>query len=828
MDNIKSKFSIKSWAKIAGGKLLLNSADHEEFSEICYDSRIIYNGEETLFIAIDSARNDGHRFIAAAYEKGVRNFLISQKAIEISFQDANLILVEDTLMALHQIAQAHRIQFPNHLISLTGSNGKTIVKEWLRKVLSTKAKTYGNPKSYNSQLGVPIALLGIKNEHQYAIIEAGISKPGEMAKLASLIQPETGIFTNLGSAHDENFNSQKEKLQEKLLLFKTCKNICFCIDQSSVKEAINKEYGHLNLYSWGVHPDASLRILSKNQSQGKTFIQARYQGKLLNLEIPFSDHASVENVMHIWLCALLFELENADIAQAIKQLQPIEMRMELKHAHNNCLLINDSYSADVESLKMALDFASAQQSHPSKTIILSDFQESGMQDDLLYAKIAQLCDQYKINRFIGIGINISRYKHLFTTENNFYDQVEDFLKNTSNANFRNELILLKGARSFKFEKIAEFLQSKNHETVLEINLNALVQNFNYYRSKLKPGVKTMAMVKAFAYGSGSYEIANTLSHHGIDYFSVAFLDEGITLREGGIKVPIMVMSSDVTQAEKLLQYNLEPEVYSLNLLQKLGEYLINNAVNKKLSIHLKLDTGMHRLGFLPEETEALIALLKKYEEWIAVKSIFSHLSSSGKSAYDNFTKQQIQLFTTLASKISSALVIQPMLHILNTSGITRFPDASFDMVRLGIGLYGIDDEFTEQHLKLVGKFTTTITQIKHLKKGESIGYNRNHILSRDSKIAIVAVGYADGLSRAAGNSNFSLTVHDQPAKILGNVCMDMCMIDITDIGQVEEGDTVIIFEHQKQIHNLASIMDTISYEVLTGISSRVKRIYFQE
>jgi len=830
MHNSNPDFSLQSWAKIASGKCYFQFPENVFFKEIVYDSRLIINPKDSVFIALKSKRNDGHQYIEKAIEKGIVNFVVSDLPKPEILKKGNFILVKNTLQALQLLAIEHRNQHKIPVIAITGSNGKTIVKEWLRTIASKDFNLIANPKSFNSQLGVPLSVLKIRKEHRIAIFEAGISQKGEMKMLEAVIQPVIGIFTNIGSAHAENFESLEEKIKEKLQLFKNCQTIIYCSDNEFLANKIETFFQNSKkkLLKWGTTDDAELKIYFKDISTNSCLIKATYQNKPVEINIPFTDFASFENAMHVWLCALYLAVPEEIITTEMQQLQALEMRLELKHALNNCLLINDSYSADIESLKIALEFAVQQKSHDQLTVILSDFQESGLDDAQLYSQIAEMLVQYKVKKVIGVGEKISAQALKFTIDAVFFPNADSLIRNINKLNFRKEIILLKGARSFHFEHIADRLEAKTHDTILEINLSAMLNNLNVYRSLLKPKVKTMAMVKAFSYGSGSYEVANLLEHHGIDYLAVAYVDEGIALREGGIQSPIMVMSTDVEQVDKLISYRLEPEIFSFRILHKMIDYLQKHDDSSVLGVHIKLDTGMHRLGFLSEEMESLIQVLQQNQHVLKVKSIFSHLTSSGDEKADEFTLKQIELFSQMSDKISAALDEKPMKHILNTSGISRFPDAQFDMVRLGIGLYGIGDASEEKRLQLVGRFTSTITQIKKLKKGDSIGYNRKCILKQDSVIATVAVGYADGLQRALGEEKYSLLVHGKAAPIMGSVCMDMCMIDITAIENVAEGDTVLIFENQTHVRKMAEIIQTIPYEILTGISARVKRVYYQE
>jgi alanine racemase len=653
-----------------------------------------------------------------------------------------------------------------------------------------------------------------------------------MGKLQPIINPTIGIFTNIGQAHSENFINLEQKVGEKLKLFTKVKTLIYSPDYPEIQATIIKSQilENIKSFTWSKKQEADLRIKEIfKKKDGFTELNAIYKDKSFAIEIPFNDSASIENAIHCWATMIHLGYSHDIIKERIKLLKPIAMRLELKEGINNCSIINDSYNSDVNSLNIAIDFLNQQSQHDKKTIILSDILQSGLNDSDLYGSIAELLKQKGISRIIGIGQSISKYAGKFELEKLFFSSTADFLKKYSFAEFQNETVLVKGARVFEFEQISQALQQKDHETVLEINLNALVHNLNYYRKKLAPTTKIMAMVKAFSYGSGSFEIANILQYHRIDYLAVAYADEGVELRKAGIKSPIMVMNPDEQSFDAIIKHNLEPEIYNFRSLKLLLEATQVNIIpdNKPVKVHIKVDTGMHRLGIGGDEIDLLIEKLKEIPS-IYVQSVFSHLAASEDPNHDDFTRQQIDSFKVMAEKIQSGTDHHIMKHILNSAGISRFPEAQFDMVRLGISLYGISESTAEQNkLENVSTLRSTISQIKTIKKGCSIGYSRSFVAQQDMKIAVVPVGYADGLNRKLSNGVGNVYIQDKAAPIIGNVCMDMCMVDVTDI-HASEGDDVIIFGKGHTITDLAKTLDTIPYEVLTNISRRVKRVYYQE
>ncbi len=795
------------------------------------DSRKLSNAETSLFFAIKGERHDGHAYLIDLYEKGIRHFVVSiLPKNNLQFTNATFYLVNDTLLALQQLCAFHRKQFNIPVIGITGSNGKTIVKEWLYQLMREDKNIVRSPKSFNSQVGVPLSVWQMAEENNIGIFEAGISKPEEMDLLEAIIQPTIGLITNIGQAHNENFESQKQKVQEKLKLFVHAELLIYCKDYLLVHDEIssNKAFRNLKVFSWSRKLRADLLIGRITKSTADTEIQGVYKNDFIRITIPFIDEASIENAIQCWAMLLYLGYENSLIAQRMRFLSPIAMRLELKEGINNCSIINDSYNSDLGSLAIALDFLNQQKQHPKKTLILSDILQSGRNEETLYKEVAELIHKKGISRLIGIGEGISNQMNQFDTEKVFFRSTEEFLKQFNNSLFRDETILLKGARTFGFEAISKVIQQKAHETILEINLNAIVHNLNYFRSKLKPDTKIMAMVKAFSYGSGSFEIANILQFHRVDFLAVAYADEGIELRKAGITMPIMVMNPEEQSYDAMIQYSLEPEIYSFRVLSLFEDTLKRSEHNAEpIPIHLKLDTGMHRLGFDEDEINELIVRIKN-NKYLIIKSVFSHLAASDESEHDDFTLIQIKKFNAMCEKIKTHFTYPIMKHILNSAGITRFPDAQFEMVRLGIGLYGIGTSTNEQkNLQNVSTLKTSISQIKNIAAHETIGYSRKGVAKRDIQIATVPIGYADGLSRKLSNGKGKMIVKGKVAPIVGNVCMDMCMIDITDIN-ANENDEVIVFGEAYPITEVAKDVGTIAYEILTNVSRRVKRVYYQE
>ena len=824
------KVSIKNIAKQIKGTIKGNES--LSFSSLITDSRAAVNSSDALFIALKSKRNDGHNFIKNLYERGLRCFMISDKKLDTKeFPEACFLIVENTLDGLQSLATYKRSFFKKNVIGITGSNGKTIVKEWLYHLLHKDYSICRSPKSYNSQIGAALSVWGLDGGNTLGIFEAGISKPGEMEKLERIISPETGIITNIRAPHDEDFIDRKQKTKEKLKLFIHSKKLIYCKDHREINYYLkDKIFSSVKKVSWGKNKNASLIILKIKKENNGAIIFAEYKKKKLSISIPFTDDASIENVMHCWLYMLSEGYDNKQLLGKFISLSPVAMRLELKQGVNNCSLINDSYNSDLESLSIALDFLNRQHQHAKKTIILSDIFQSGKKEKDLYAEVAALLKAKRVNRMIGVGNALRRNKNLFSNiERVFFTNTAELLSEVGPEQFYNEAILLKGSRMFEFEQIGTLLQQKSHDTVLQINLNNVIHNLNYYKGVVRPGTGIMGMVKAFSYGSGSYEIASALQHHNVNYLAVAYSDEGVELRKGGIKLPIMVMSPEPQSFNDLVEYNLEPEIFSTRLFDLFAGFIKSHSGKGKGAphIHIKIDTGMHRLGFEEKDFNLLIKKIKKNSH-LQIASVFSHLAASDEKSLTVFTENQIKLFDRLSKKIIGEVQYKILRHLCNSAAAARFPNAHFDMIRLGIGMYGIGAGAEEQKKLLsAGTLQTTISQIKKITLGGSVGYGRKGVIKQPTTIATVPIGYADGYARQFSNGNGCMYINGFRAKTIGNVCMDMCMLDITGI-DAKEGDDVIIFNSAETLNEMAKQRETIPYEILTSISPRVKRIYLEE
>lgn len=782
-----------------------------------------------LFFAIPGVRHNGHRYLPDAYRSGVRDFVVSQHIDPALYPEANILQVPDTLRALQQVAAYHRSRFHLPVVGITGSNGKTIVKEWLAQVLAPQFHTVRSPKSYNSQTGVPLSVWAIHPDHQLAIFEAGISQPEEMEHLAPIIQPTLGIFTNIGPAHREGFPSESAKIAEKMRLFEHCHQLVYCTDHPALQPAITQwlqQSPPRTAWSWSANgrPARIQVMVQVDDSRSHTHLEFSWDAQKTSATIPFSDSASIENAIHCFVAGLALGAEVPPLVREMAQLEPVEMRLELKSGIDGSTLVNDFYNNDLASLRILLQLAVHYAKGKKTTLILSDILQSGQAPEQLYQEVAAALTQ--VDRFIGIGTDIPAIAPYITerTEVFFFPDTSAFLAAVSQFQWQNHLVLIKGARPFAFERIARRLEQKAHQTRLEINLNSLIHNLNVYRSLLKPGVKLMAMVKAAAYGSGSGEVARLLEYHQTDYLGVAYADEGIELRNAGVQAPILVLNPVAAGFDIFQRYQLEPEIFSLEILRRLIEYTGNH---KSLPVHLKLDTGMHRLGFEPKDLPDLIETLRAFPN-IKIASVFTHLSASDNPAHDGFTHRQAATYTAMYEAIAEGIGYRPLRHIVNTGGVVRFPEYHFDMVRLGIGLYGVDAQLSGQ-LQVVNTLKATISQIKHIPPGDSVGYNRNSgILEKPAKIATISIGYADGYLRLAGGGRHRVLVNGQLAPTIGNVCMDMTMIDISGVEGVKPGDEVVIFGQNPTVQALADTLQTIPYEVFTNISDRVKRVYVQE
>ena len=790
------------------------------FDVVSIDSRSLQNGANTLFFALEGKQHDGHDYILELVEKGVCHFVVSKIPTNLP-QQVHFIVVENVLVALQKLAAAHRNLFDIPVIGITGSNGKTIVKEWLYYLLSPEYCITKSPKSYNSQVGVPLSVLALHAQTTLGIFEAGISTTHEMAALQQMIQPSIGILTHIGSAHNEGFASLTEKLSEKLNLFESAKVLIYKKDPQ-VDGLIPAQ---ITPFCWSESDKQATVFVQRQTNAADTVLHMQTQTTQLDCRIPFTDEASIENAINCACTLLYLNYAPAEITQRLSTLFPVEMRLKVKNSIHNSTLIDDSYSADLDSLKIALDFLEHQKNHTKKTLILSDVFQSGLSKEDLYQQVAQLIETHKINRVIGIGSSINRFQSHIKNCTAFASTT-DFLKQIDQLDWGNETILVKGARAFEFEKIVAALEEKTHETVLEINLNALVHNLNYYRAKLAPGTKLMVMVKAFGYGNGGVEIAKLLDHQKVNYLGVAFADEAISLKLAGVQTPIMVMNPESSSFSALIQHQLEPEIYSLKGLRafiKLAEEQQLNA----FPIHLKLDTGMHRLGFIAEQLPEVIGLLNATKS-VRVQSILSHMATSDDLENTRFAQQQIAEFKAQSEQLQTQLGYRVICHLANSSGISNYPEAQFDMVRLGIGLYGISNNPTEQPaLEQVGTLKSVISQIRTIQTGESVGYGRRFVADKPLKIATIPIGYADGISRHWGNGLGYVLIHNQKAAIVGSICMDMLMVNVTDI-PCEEGDRVQLFGDSPTVVEMAQKLNTIPYEIITGISQRVKRIFYRE
>ena len=822
------------------------------------DSRSLCFPEETLFFALRSKRNDGHRYIDDLYRRGVRSFVVEQVP-EHPQEDANYLKVPSTLAALQRLAERHRDEFSIPIVGITGSNGKTMVKEWLYQLLLPSQRIVRSPRSYNSQIGVPLSVWLLNEQTEIGIFEAGISQPGEMMALHDIIQPTVGVLTSLGSAHQENFRSMEEKCLEKLELMHDTTALIYPMDDNTVSRCVRRLHYQGEKIGWS-HTDEQAPFFVKEQTvDAESHITYIYKGEQGDYTIPFIDDASIEDSIICAATALHIGLTPEQLKERMPRLEPVAMRLEVKQGQHGCTLINDSYNSDVNSLDIALDFMSRRPDEQGRrrALILSDIYQSGEQPEELYRQVNELCVKRGVDKLIGIGDEISSQSQTFSVaEKSFFATTDDFLASTAFHQLHDEVILLKGSRRFGFERITELLEQKVHETILEVNLGAVVDNLNYYRSFLKPETKMVCMVKADAYGAGAVEVAKTLQDHRVDYLAVAVADEGVALRRAGITANIMIMNPEMTAFKTMFDYDLEPEVYSFRLL----DALIKAARKEGITgwpVHIKLDTGMHRLGFNVSEIDLLIDRLK-HQQAVIPRSVFSHFVGSDSDEFDEFSARQFQLFDEGSRRLQAAFSHKILRHMDNSAGIEHFPERQMDMCRLGLGLYGVNplseklrvksEEFAtaipspsplgtpegnsslftlHSSLQCVSTLKTTILQLRHVKAGDSIGYSRRTILERDSVIGAIPIGYADGLNRHLGNRHGYCLVNGQRAEYVGNICMDVAMIDVTDI-DCHEGDQVEIFGQHLPVTVLSDTIDTIPYEVLTGVSNRVKRVYYQD
>lgn len=819
------KISSSDIASIVNGQLTGNP--YLQVTDVIIDSRHHHFTEGVAFFAIRGKNHDGHQFIEDLYQKGIRTFIVEELTDKIKNLDgAAIIQTTDSVRALQLLAGYIRKSFRSPVIAITGSAGKTVVKEWLAEVLGLAVPVVRSPKSYNSQTGVPLSLLKIDEKYKYGIFEAGISFPGEMERLREIIDPDIGVITNIGDAHSENFRDIETKAREKLILFKNSSIIIYCRDHKLLHDLIMKQERSSSklLIDWSFsEPEATIFVNKIPHGDKHTQIEIIFRNKKYHFEIPFNDRASVENAITVASVCLALDTDPEIIRKGLASLVSVAMRMEMKSGINNCLLIEDYYNSDPGSLGMALEYLKAQNNRKA-TLVLSDFVQSGRNEQELYGEIAELVSRNGIDKFIGIGPSLAANSSLFKGKSEFYYSTDEFLQRFSPSGFRDEIILLKGARRFEFERIGILLEHQVHQTVLEVNLDAIAHNLNEFRRHLSPGTRIMAMVKAFAYGTGAAEIASQLEYHRVSYLGVAYADEGVELRNAGVTLPVMVMNPDHSAFDLMIKYNLEPEIYNILSFEKFRDIASRHGL-VNYPVHIKIDSGMHRLGFMPDDIEKLADAIKSCET-LKIVSVFSHFAASEDPGYDEFTHKQAEVFLKAAATIREATGYSFLRHICNSSAIIRFPEYHFEMVRPGIGIYGVLD-MTGHDLKPAGRFITRISQIKKIPAGEPVGYGCSDVSDNDRIIAILPVGYADGLNRKLGNRNGNLLIKNRRVPIVGNICMDMCMADITGLDALE-GDEAEIFGLNISINEIADKCGTIPYEILTSIPARVKRIFYRE
>ncbi|GAA4378225.1 bifunctional UDP-N-acetylmuramoyl-tripeptide:D-alanyl-D-alanine ligase/alanine racemase [Hymenobacter koreensis] len=799
------------------------------------DSRRVGVPAGTVFFALRGPHHDGHQYIPELYRRGVRLFVgeVLPPALLAACPEAGFIEVANSLNAIQSLAAAHRRAFTGPVWAVTGSNGKTIVKEWLAQLLSPDELICRSPRSYNSQVGVPLSVWELRPQHTLGIFEAGISEPGEMTRLAAVIQPTLGLFTNLGPAHDAGFASREQKATEKMQLFAGVETLVYCHDHAAVHAAAGQLPASVQRLTWSRHAalGAAVQVqLEPSADPGQTLAHVCYASEQHTFTLPFADEPSVENVLHCLVVLLWRGLVPAEIQRRLQRLHPVAMRLEMKQAIHDCYVLDDTYNNDLTGLDLALDALQRQPRRGRRTLILSDVLESGLPAAELYGRVAQLATQHGVQRLLAVGEAIGQHQALLSAgvaDAQFFPDTESLLRWFHPDQFRQETILVKGARRFEFERVVAAFQQKIHGTVLEVNLDALVHNLNYYRARLQPGTRLMVMVKAFAYGSSSYEVANLLEFHRVDYLAVAYTDEGVQLRESGISLPVMVMNPSPDSFGLLRQYHLEPEIYSF---ARLREYLQAAAAGPLPAVHLKLDTGMHRLGFTETDLPELLALLRQHTTSLRVASVLTHLAGADEEQHNAFSHRQLAAFQRMAAEVEAGLGYAVIKHALNSPGIMRFPEAHYDMVRLGIGLYGVEAAGLDPAgLRPVSNLRTTVSQIKQLPAGETVGYGRRgEAADYPRRIATLAIGYADGYDRRFSRGVGEVLIRGRRAPLVGNVCMDMCMVDVTQIPEAQEGDAAVVFGEGLGLTELASRIGTIPYELLTSVSERVKRVFISE
>ncbi|WP_430971788.1 bifunctional UDP-N-acetylmuramoyl-tripeptide:D-alanyl-D-alanine ligase/alanine racemase [Sunxiuqinia rutila] len=825
-----SQLSIEKIAAVVEGTVLTGSAATTGvISSLSIDSRTLVDPEGCLFFALVGERHDGHRHLLELYEKGVRHFVVSAPPQESdAFQEASFIVVKNTLTALQQLAAFIRNEFQFPVLAITGSNGKTIVKEWLFDLLQQEFRIFRSPKSYNSQVGVPLSIWNMQGDAELGILEAGISKPGEMNKLAGLIRPEIGLFTNIGDAHQENFSSVEEKVGEKLRLFEGANLLVCRRDQELVFKMASEKYAssETRIFSWSTNGLPADLVFTVKSSQTTTQLLFEWEASSYAIPIPFVDEASIENACHCLALICAKGWLSDSVIRGFESLQAVAMRLELKQGVNGCTLINDFYNSDINSLEIALQFLNQQTGFPNqrKTVILSDIKQSGFAPYQLYTEVNRLLQLNRVNQLIGIGSVIQEHQGVFQVPAQFYESTQEFVKQAKTEDYQNEVILLKGAREFRFESVSSLLQKKYHRTQLEISLNTLVENLNAFRAVIKPETRIMVMVKAFSYGSGTVEIARALEYQNVNYLAVAVADEGIELRQAGIETPILVMNPEEHSFDAMIEYRLEPNIYSWEVFRKFNKVAAHSAVSQ-YPVHIKLETGMNRLGFSDAEELAEITNQVQQEGILRVRSVFSHLAATDEPLHDAFTRRQYERFQHLADVVVANQKNKVIRHILNSAGIERFPEFQMDMVRLGIGLYGVAAESID--VRPIARWTTAVSQVKTVLKQETVGYGRKGKVDRHKQIAVIPVGYADGYNRRFSNGVGKVWVNGVRVPVIGNVCMDMTMIDVSEV-EVKAGDLVELMGEHIGLMELAAWAETIPYEILTGISQRVRRVYSQE
>ena len=821
--------------RLLSGRMFGRAEGDTVIGQILFDSRKLAMAQGALFFALKGPRRDGHEHIPELYARGVRHYVVDRRPPAEDCPEALFILVDDTLRALQTLSGAHRSRFEIPVIAVTGSNGKTIVKEWLFHLLSPLLRVVRSPRSFNSQIGVPLSLWQMGPQDELAIIEAGISRSGEMDRLEAIIRPTLGIFTNLGDAHDEGFADRDQKLEEKMRLFRRCDRMVYCRDHEDIHAAAQKRSGvsieriPAKDLTWGRHGSSDLRILDLVVQGEDSVVHLHFSGGDFEVRIPYTDAASLENAMHALTMALFLGYEPERVVGRLATLPPVAMRLELKEAINRCVIINDSYSSDLHSLGLALDLLDQRKRYERRTVILSDIPQSGLDPLELYGTVAGSLKARGVDRLIGIGPELEAHAPLFreaVPETEFHAATDLFLERFQPSMFREEGILLKGARVFGFERIARLLEQKLHRTVMEIDLDAVSHNLRQFQTQIRPDTAMMAMVKAFSYGAGAFEVARLLQFHGVDWLAVAYADEGVELRKAGIRLPIMVMNAEEHAFRMLTEFDLQPEIFSFEMSMAFNSHLISEGI-RDFPVHVKLDTGMHRLGFAPGEAGALGRFLVE-QGTMRVQTVFSHLVASEDPSEDAFTRGQAEHFLASCQTLSDILGYRFLRHLSNTAAIRRHPDLQLDMVRLGIGLYGVDPSVSHGlGLKEACTLRTTVAQLRDVAAGETVGYNRRWRLERDARIATIRIGYADGYPRSLGNGVGTVTIRGRECPVVGHVCMDMTMVDVSGLDDVRPGDDVLLFGPGLSVTALARKAGTIPYEILTGISQRVQRVYFQ-